>query len=409
MPEESSAEVVHLRAWISQLRETAFEFSDAEGTGGQQLRYEPALEGLRCLLLFAVIVGHSEEFIFDTGLDVRFTAFGSLTMFFVLSGFLVTTIVLKAKERSGSLQYRSFMARRWKRLGAPILLFLLVYIPVKIVQKEVIIRHGAVLGVIIAALTTATFTINLVPSFGYIQPYDTVSMWSLGVDMQAYMIIPIGLYFLLRYSGSVLNASLIVLGVFFLLQVTRIAEFHYFYDARASYRTISGVVALTGVYQRPENNLDAFLIGILISILWKKRLIPFELCRRLWIPAGLIFIAGMFIVKIRSPAPYFGGYLVAIVCSSILVIEALRKGSVIRRIFSSYILRLIGRFSFTAYVWHLFIFVLVNKWMKHGTGEWLRLVIAWVFLTAVTIPAWWIAERPLMRLPPVRTPTDKLM
>ncbi len=352
-----------------------------------------------------MVVAHSEDYIHRFSW-FHITGFGSMPMFFALSGFLVAAIVLRNKERTGTVDFKSFMWRRLTRLGAPLVLFSVVYFIVNWAEGYSLRTEpgSKVFGIAPTVATIVTYTNNLVPSFGYLQHFDSVHMWSLGVDMQMYFLIPLFLAILLYFTKNVFAMSSVVVLIIILVQFTRYWEYQYYYVDRADPHTITGAIQIGAVYQRPENSLDAFMVGVLVCVLWKRRVLPETLCKKVWIPVFAVFMYFIIFVGIESKEAYAGGYAVIMVCSFVLVIETIRSGSPLNRLFGSYPLRLMGRFSYTIYIWHLLIFVSIDRWFRSKLPGGLLVLIAWVLLAAVSVVAWWIAERPLLRLPPVRNP-----
>ncbi len=88
----------------------------------ERLGYRPALDGLRAIAVSGVIIGHFWEWSLPGG-------FIGVDMFFVLSGFLITTLLLEERARTGRLSLRYFYARRALRL-LPALGFLLAFVAV---------------------------------------------------------------------------------------------------------------------------------------------------------------------------------------------------------------------------------------------------------------------------------------
>ncbi len=357
------------------------------------------------MLLLAVVLAHSRDFLTPDGW-FPITGFGSLTMFFVLSGFLVAAIALKNHERSGTVEYGAYMWRRVQRLGAPLLLFAVVSFLVGWAQGARMTNKpgGHTLGLVENTLTLLTFTNNLVPSFGYNQRFDSVQMWSLGVDMQVYLVLPLLIALVLRRTRRIEPMIWLFGAMIVVLQFTRYAEFHHAYDPRAYANSAVARIPVAAVYQRPENSFDAFLVGVILCLLWKTRLLPMRLFRILWAPAMVVFVAGMLYMELISEPAYMFGYTVVISCSFIVVGECLRPGSLLARLFSTYPMRLLGRVSFTIYIWHLFVFLNMRSWLGGSLHSTTVAILAWVALGVVSAVAWWIAERPLLRLPPVGRP-----
>ena len=70
-------------------------------------------------------------------------------------------------------------------------------------------------------------------------------------------------------------------------------------------------------------------------------------------------------------------------------------------------MRLIGRISYTCYIWHLIVFINIRRWWGDSMPAVPLVALAWAVLLVVSYAAWWIAERPLMRLPPVSAPIEQ--
>jgi peptidoglycan/LPS O-acetylase OafA/YrhL len=213
--------------------------------------------------------------------------------------------------------------------------------------------------------------------------------------MQFYAVWPVMWLLIRRHAKSMRSLLFVLLGMFVFMQFVRGLEYVLFHGTR---------LFPADVYQRPENSFDAFLAGAFVCVLWKNSALPTDLFRKLWIPSVLLFVAFATFVVSWSWVPYFGGYMAAGLYSMVIVVEAMREGSPLQRFFSSTVMRAIGRVSFTAFIWHLWVFVRVNQFLTGEIWAPLRVLIAYVALAVVTLITWYIAERPFMRLPPVRHP-----
>src|SRR4051812_6041644 len=158
-----------------------------------RLGYRPALDGLRALAIVMVVCHHSMPFF--RGND-RFPTGGLLgvDVFFVLSGFLITTLLLEERRDTGSISLRAFYKRRALRLFPALWVLLAVHAAV---------AHQAGWDMttewhtILAALT---YTTNWAPVFHWNLNADQVFLWSLAVEEQFYLVWPFVLRRLLRVS-----------------------------------------------------------------------------------------------------------------------------------------------------------------------------------------------------------------
>src|SRR5690348_15240917 len=97
----------------------------------RRFAHVPALDGIRALSLVAILVFHS-------GLRWAQGGFLGVTVFFTLSGFLISSLLLSERERTGRIVLRSFWARRARRLAPAVLVLLALVV--------VLVAGGAIVG-----------------------------------------------------------------------------------------------------------------------------------------------------------------------------------------------------------------------------------------------------------------------
>jgi peptidoglycan/LPS O-acetylase OafA/YrhL len=144
----------------------------------------PALDGIRGVAILAVMVYHL--FLTTGGL------FG-VSLFFVLSGFLITGLLVDEWELYGRISRRSFYARRLRRLGPALTVTLLAFLLLTVATDPHRIVP-ALLGAVIGAASCA----NLVVAFGHGFPKGLVHLWSLSLEEQFYLVWPTALVVALR-------------------------------------------------------------------------------------------------------------------------------------------------------------------------------------------------------------------
>jgi peptidoglycan/LPS O-acetylase OafA/YrhL len=160
--------------------------SEAQETRGLRLGYLPALDGLRGLAVAAVLLFHA-------GLaHVRGGHLG-VSVFFTLSGFLITALLLVERQATGRLDLGAFWARRARRL-VPAMLLCLPLIALVLHATDRPLPHG-VLG---DAIASATWVANWRFIFTHQSYADLFAMpspfqhfWSLAVEEQFYLLFPL--------------------------------------------------------------------------------------------------------------------------------------------------------------------------------------------------------------------------
>ena len=185
------------------------------------MNYIKGFDGLRALSIIMVFYTHLGfmDNISDPDLNVRLSMLCSGTVgvniFFVLSGFLITRILLKEKSLTGKISFRKFYIRRFLRLLPPLLLF---YSALAILMSFGFIRPQWI------GLTMSVFYVyNFVP-FRYYSS-ELGPMWSLAVEEQYYIFWPVVVAFFRKYIPYFV-ISIIVLCILARLYVPHLSVHH---------------------------------------------------------------------------------------------------------------------------------------------------------------------------------------
>jgi peptidoglycan/LPS O-acetylase OafA/YrhL len=174
------------------------------------IRYLPGLDGLRALAVLAVIIYHANKSWLGGG-------FLGVEVFFVISGYLITTLLIAESDATGMISFRSFWIRRARRL-LPALwtMMLAVVIYVSIFEREVL---GQLRGDVIAAFFYVFNWFQIWTGSSYFGELGFVPLrhlWSLAVEEQFYLVWPVVIAVLLRTIGrkpAVLGALLMTASV----------------------------------------------------------------------------------------------------------------------------------------------------------------------------------------------------
>jgi peptidoglycan/LPS O-acetylase OafA/YrhL len=166
----------------------------------------PGLDGLRGLSILLVLFCHAAP---TLGIPIR-SALGKLAaeaeigvdVFFVISGFLITLLLLRESDRTGSIMLGGFFARRALRL-MPALAAYLVFV-------AMLARAGTVRATPIDWLAASTYTINATSLFSHSTTWALGHLWSLSVEEHFYLIWPVALAGLGRRRA--LTALMVVLA-----------------------------------------------------------------------------------------------------------------------------------------------------------------------------------------------------
>lgn len=205
--------------------------------------YLPSLDGLRALAAWLIVLYHAKAPMMSGG-------YMAVDVFLVLSGFLITRLLMAENESTGTINYNAFTLRRLRRLMPALLLMLLAYL----IAAPFFFDYAPWTSHARDAFWTSLYVINYATVFG-----DKVVLlghvWTLAVEMQFYLIWP--LLFLLIRKAPVRVSLLVVFALF--LAVT---------GWRAWLATYSGDV--WGFYVRTDARASGLLLGAFIAMLGRR-------------------------------------------------------------------------------------------------------------------------------------------
>jgi peptidoglycan/LPS O-acetylase OafA/YrhL len=360
------------------------------------LSRKSGLDGLRALCLLAVLLFHS-NFGWAQG------GFLGVTAFFVLSGFLITGLLVLERERRGTISLPGFWGRRARRLAPGVLVLFVVviaYLKLGAVKMPAGVAGDGFAAAFWFANWRFTFAHRSYAAlFSGSSPFE--HMWSLSVEEQVYLFLPLIVFLALRSrtrsrvtstsrppegaSRAPLAAIFVVLiaastATNILLHHPGHQPLHEYYgtDARAAEPLVGALLALLLFGTREVRRLSRAAVGALDA-------------------AALVAMGGLIIMVVRinqdSDALYRGGFLLAACLSAVLVAAAAQPG-LVGRALSARPLGAVGRVSYGGYLFHWPIFL----WMSHqrtglqGWGLFAARVAATLLLATISYK---LVEQPI--------------
>jgi peptidoglycan/LPS O-acetylase OafA/YrhL len=305
-----------------------------------RLGYRPALDGVRGVAVVIVIADH-------TGFLPEPAGGIGVTLFFVLSGFLITRVIVEARDR-GTWSMPQFLANRFVRLFPALALMVAVVSGILLVRGFSVGRIAAhtwpALAYVENMATHLTF-----PVFGH--------TWSLGVEEQFYLLWPLALPWVMRRARPQLFLILVM----------------------------AGSVALMIAFPKDWLPMHAYalLAGCALGLLR-----PWAVGRWM-LPAGALALAVSIVIAPSFSAVYVYGPMIATPAAVLIVAGALRGN----RWLELSTLRFTGRISYAAYLWHVPLLRLTGTTYGRSAAI-VPVVIAVMVATASTL----LVEEPLRRL-----------
>ncbi|WP_156686047.1 acyltransferase family protein [Mycobacterium sp. Marseille-P9652] len=372
----------------------------------------PALDGLRAIAVGLVLVGHG-------GIPGVGGGFIGVDVFFVLSGFLITSLLLDELGRNGRIDLTGFWIRRARRLLPALVLMVLTVAAARgLLPDQALtgLRNDAIAAFLwvanwrFVAQNTDYFTQGAPPS-------PLQHTWSLGVEEQYYFVWPvllIAVTLALAARARRRRARATVGGVrfamFLIATVGALASaaaaialtspgtrdrVYFGTDTRAQALLIGAAAAALLVRDWPSLNRGWCLIGTR----WGRRV------ARILPVLGLAGLAAAVHYATGEAGEFRHGLLIGVALAAVLVVApvALEQRGAVARALSWRPLVWLGAISYGVYLWHWPIFLALNGERTGWSG--LPLFGARCAVTvAVAALSWWLIEQPIRRWRPARVP-----
>jgi peptidoglycan/LPS O-acetylase OafA/YrhL len=357
------------------------------------LRRFSALDGIRAFAVVAVICYHA-------GISWVGGGLLGVDVFFVLSGFLITSLLCRELSRSGTVRLGRFWAQRARRL-LPALIILLLGVAAYAYAFRSSIDLSLVRG---DALSTLFYVANwhfILADQGYFAqtaaPSPLLHTWSLAVEEQYYLIWPLVTVFVVRRfgiralavtAGLLAVASAVLMGALYAVG-TSVDRLYYGTDTRAQALLIGSLLGAIGAHR-----------GQTFSIV-PDRWIETPWQRRLWTTVGVggaaYLVWAWHVLGGQDPVLYRGGFFVVAVAAGCVILACVtvpRSG--LARFLSIPPVVFVGRISYGLYLYHWPLFLVIDHAHTGLQGGWLLVVRLVATFTLATVSFIFIEE-------PIRT------
>lgn len=356
-------------------------------------KYLPSIDSLRALAVLAVIIYH---------IDVNYLPGGFLgvDLFFVLSGYLISSLIIKEYKKTGTLNLYNFYMRRARRLLPAVYFMITVCLVFMVLFNGVLLRKShldAVFGYIYSSNWWYIFhKLNYFDSFGAQSPFK--HLWSLAIEEQFYMFFP--LIFLIfnrrkkeEGKGPSLNKNFlyIVLGLILISLITHILLFD--------------INNINRIYFGTDTRAFSLLVGVVGALLYpidklsnptnSKENLAYSVVSIISIS---ILITIMFYTTEYNTWLYRGGFLLVAVLGLIIIISSGKQHTFISKALSFKPIVFIGKISYSLYLWHFPIIVLTTPVSEIGNPNLFYVTLRIILTFIVATLSYLVVETPIRKL-----------
>ena len=335
-----------------------------------KIPYRPEIDGLRALAVISVIVYHAKNNLLPGG-------FLGVDIFFVISGYLITSLIIKELKISGNFSFSKFYIRRMRRI-LPAMLFTII---LSIVTGYIYLTPSAFIETIKSSIAAIFFSSNI---YFYLIEQDywsnialtkpLLNLWSLSLEEQYYLLLPIALViFFKKLKNYIL--------IFFIL-VFLISFFYVFFNS---------IKISSSSFYLLHARIWEFIPGSLLALYGDKfKFIKNIIFRNFLAVIGfLLILFCLFLFNSISMKIIF--YNLIIVLGTSLIILFLKKDILIYQLFTNRLVVCIGLISYSLYLIHypLFAFYRIN----FAVGQIYQELVLIIILFIISIFCYFFIEK----------------
>ena len=331
----------------------------------------PSLDGLRAVSIAFVIVGHSSDSLNAPQFLNHFSHLGNLGVrcFFIISGFLITTLLLKEQEKTGSISMRGFYTRRALRIFPPSLTYIGI-IATCYALGWLTLKPGDLIHAL-------TYTMN----YRYNPAHWLRHLWSLSVEEQFYFLWPGLLWFTGSRRGMKVAWGVVIVG-----PVVRAIMWLFFHASDSAmtkqFEAVADTLATGCLLSMNFNRIGA--------IHWYQR---FQASRLFWIVALGLVLGGDALFVVSPASFYIVGQTIANLGTALCIDWCIRNfGSSIGRLLNWRPVVYIGTLSYSLYLWQ-------NAFLNPDWEAWpAKLPINLMLAFCMAMASYYFVEKPFLRL-----------
>ena len=359
----------------------------------KKIKYLPSIDSLRAIAVIAVIIYHIDANYLPGG-------FLGVDLFFVLSGYLISSLIIKEYKNTGTVNLYNFYVRRARRLLPAVYFMITVILIIITLFNGVLLKKSyldALFGYIYSSNWWYIFhKLDYFDSFGSQSPFK--HLWSLAIEEQFYMFFPLIFLIFNRKSkanngNNKLNKNFIYV-VLSLILVSLIAHILLF-----------DINNINRIYFGTDTRAFSLLVGVVGAILYpmdklserttKKDNITYSIVSLVSI---LVLIGIMITTSEYTTWLYRGGFLLVAIIGLIIIISSGRQYTIMSKLLSFKPFVFIGKISYSLYLWHFPILVVTTPVSEIGNPNLFYVTLRIILIFLVATGSYMFVETPIRKL-----------
>jgi len=326
------------------------------------------LDGIRAIAVLIVVLAHA-------GLERVVPGGFGVTLFFFLSGYLITSQLRVEAARAGTIDIRNFYLRRICRINPPLWITIGA---ATLLAGTGLIQFSVQWHVIIAQMF---FYVNYVAPPDQVNGAPITPLWSLAVEEHFYLVFPFIFQIALRRMAG-RHAALFMLGLCFAVLAIRVAN-------------VALLTDYTANYYMSHTRIDSILFGCCLAM-WNNPVLDRQTCTRpaaFHVALALLTLGICLLIRSEMFRQTFR-YTLQGAALFILFAAVLQGNTMVGTVLRWRALRAIGAVSYSVYLCHETIFMLLDQ-QAAGLPAAARDAVAVVLIAAYATLMFWLVDRPL--------------
>ena len=361
-----------------------------------KLGYVPELDGVRGIAILFVLGNHTPLGRFSSLLP---GGFAGVDIFFVLSGFLITTLLVQEFDRTGYIRLRYFYLRRALRLGPALVAMLIVLCLFSFVAYDKARARGNCRDALIALF----YASNWVRIFSQNQLGHLAHTWSLSTEEQFYVLWPIILLALLRVTKKRRYVVIVAAAIALLSWLVNIHLVRQMVSTRRVFLHLC-----FGLDSRAETLMVGCILAVVLTsgAVHEKTRPGLQQCLMVLAPLSLACLLAFSVFgNLIGDAWFYFGFVVLALLAPVLVLDAMvSQRSWTKRLLGMKWLVWVGSVSYGLYLWHWPIFTAMNGF---GLKGWVVVLIGMPLTFAFVLSSYYLMERPILKWKKRLTPDGR--